>query len=177
MEYKRLFFLLIIVIFVFQSCEKDDICAEGTPTTPRMVIEFYDRQNTTVLKNVANLKVIGMGQENGIVFNPQAQGESRYYVNDNTIKIPLKTFENSTTYRFIINADLPSANEDIFTLNYSRNDIYISKACGFKTLFLLNSENIIPTNPEGDNNLWIESIEIFENNINNEEDIHLKIYF
>ena len=51
--------LLFICLFSisFSSCEKDDICEATTPTTPKLVIEFYDVLNRTVKKNVNNLAV------------------------------------------------------------------------------------------------------------------------
>ena len=49
--------LLLGLTFSLSSCEKDDICAESTPTTPKVVIEFYDAANPTTAKNVSNLVV------------------------------------------------------------------------------------------------------------------------
>ena len=37
--------LSLIGIITLQNCERDDICAEGTTTTPRLLIEFYDASN------------------------------------------------------------------------------------------------------------------------------------
>ena len=84
---KKIVSLILLVFFTFSSCEKDDICDANTSTTPRLVIQFYDFSNPTVLKNVTDLKVIGEGMTEGIVFNG----------NGNTVSIPLKTNENSTT--------------------------------------------------------------------------------
>jgi len=42
--------LALLLAVSFWNCEKDDICAETTPTTPKLVIEFYDNANPTVLK-------------------------------------------------------------------------------------------------------------------------------
>jgi hypothetical protein len=39
---KIVFITLSLLLAVsFWNCEKDDICAEGTPVTPRVIIEFY----------------------------------------------------------------------------------------------------------------------------------------
>ena len=46
------FFILFIAISLI-NCERDDICAETTSTTPRLLIEFYDALSTDDLKNVA----------------------------------------------------------------------------------------------------------------------------
>jgi len=48
---KKIFLLLFV--FSLLGCEKDDICESTTPTTPRLVIEFYDfNASTATLKNV-----------------------------------------------------------------------------------------------------------------------------
>ena len=61
--------LSLLLALSFWNCEKDDICPEGTPATPRLIIEFYDAANPTVLKNVTNLRVQGLGAVNPLVFN------------------------------------------------------------------------------------------------------------
>ena len=67
---KIVFITLSLFLAVsFWNCEKDDICAEGTPVTPRLIIEFYDATNPTVLKNVTNLRVEEFGTDVGVVFN------------------------------------------------------------------------------------------------------------
>lgn len=164
----KIFFLLLITCF-FSSCEKDDICAEGTPTTPRLIIEFYSSENSTVRKLVANLKVQGEGASTTLDFNQV-----------DTIELPLKTNENFTNYSMNINStsSTVSNNTDLIRFNYSVNDIYVSRACGFKSFFNLNLANgVVRTNPEGDSDFWIENIEIVKSNVETEEDVHIKMYF
>jgi len=168
---KKLFKITLLLIFTssFSSCEKDDICAEETPTTPRLIIEFYDSINTSVLKNVANLKATGNGASTSLEFNGV-----------NTIRLPLKTNENFTQYTLEINSTSITAtkNTDLIKFNYTTNDIYISRACGFKSQFDLNLLNAtIKTNPVGDVVYWIKNIEIIKNKIETEDDIHIKMYF
>lgn len=172
----------LVVAFIlahsFWSCEKDDICADGTPTTSSVVIEFYDIDNPTVLKNVTNLKVIALGMTEGIVFNPSAQNDAQYLTNGNKIKVPLRTTQDNTTYRFILNANStnPSQiNEDTLSFSYSRTDEYVSRACGYKTVFQLDADN--PVLSTTDTNPWIGSRIIQQSNIQNENATHLKIYF
>jgi hypothetical protein len=43
--------VLFLFTVCFSSCEKDDICDANTPTTPQLVIEFYDAVNTTLPMN------------------------------------------------------------------------------------------------------------------------------
>jgi hypothetical protein len=166
---KKVLTLLLIAIFSFSGCEKDDICDANTSTTPRLVIQFYDFSNSTVLKNVTNLKVIGEGMTEGIVFNG----------NGNTVSIPLKTTENSTSYSFILNSGTVSlSNEDKIKFDYTRENIFVSRACGFKTIFTLDPINPY-THTDGilADGIWIKNISVEKSNIVNENETHVKIYF
>jgi hypothetical protein len=171
--------LILLVIITTFSCEKDDICSATTSTTPRLVIQFYDINNPSVLKNASNLKIIGEGMSEGIVFNSSATGESRFLTNTNTVSIPLKTTENSTTYQFILNSTSATfKNEDVIRFDYSRENLYVSRACGFKTLFDLDS--IYPythTDSTLSDGLWIKAITVEKKSIDNENETHVKIYF
>ena len=165
---KKLLSIVVLCLFLY-GCEKDDICTPETPTTPRLIIEFYSIVNTSVPKEVANLEVKGEGASSVINFNLVSK-----------IELPLKTNEDVTNYNFTINStsETPVFNVDKIEINYTRKDIYISRACGFKTYFSLNLLNpIIQTNPADDSVLWIKNIEIIKNNIENEEDVHVKMYF
>jgi hypothetical protein len=166
---KKVLTLLLITMFSFSGCEKDDICDANTSATPRLVIQFYDFSNPTVLKNVTDLKVIGEGMTEGIVFNG----------NGNTVSIPLKTNENSTTYRFILNSGSASfSSEDEIKFDYSRENIYVSRACGFKTIFTFDSSiPIIHTSVPSTKSKWMQNISVEKSNIVNENETHVKIYF
>ena len=160
-------FLFILLLVSFSSCEKDDICAKGTPVTPRIIIEFYDAVQPTVVKNVIQLGVIEPNLTTGLAFT----GVSK-------IQVPLKTNQNSTILRFIQNgSDTNASNDniDILTFNYQRVDEYVSRACGFKTLFYLNETN--PITLTADSNNWIQNIQVQQINIENENEVHVKIYF
>ncbi|WP_396161365.1 DUF6452 family protein [Flavobacterium sp.] len=160
-------FLFILLLVSFSSCEKDDICAKGTPVTPRIIIEFYDAAQPTVVKNVIQLGVIEPNLTSGLAFT----GVSK-------IQVPLKTNQNSTILRFIQNgSDTNASNDniDILTFNYQRVDEYVSRACGFKTLFYLNETN--PITLTADSNNWIQNIQVQQINIENENEVHVKIYF
>lgn len=177
---KKIFTLLLIATFSFSSCEKDDICDANTPTTPRLVIEFYDITNPSVLKNVTNLKVIGEGMTEGIVFNPSATGDSQYLVNGSSISIPLKTDADTTTYSFILNSGNPNPiliDTDKVTFNYTRNDVFVSRACGFKTLFVFDPTNATVHTAEPNTKLKWMYISVEKSNIANENETHIKVFF
>ena len=178
---KKILTLILIATFSFSSCEKDDICDANTPTTPRLVMEFYDSNNSSILKNVTNLKVIGEGMTEGIVLNPNATGESQYLSNDSKISIPLKTDQDATKFRFILNSGNPNPaliDIDEVNFNYTRNNIFVSRACGFKTLFTLN-----PLNPYTQTTIpatklkWMQFISVEKSNIDNENETHIKVFF
>lgn len=163
----RKIILLALIGFFFSSCEKDDICDIETPTTPKVVIEFYDIANPTVLKNVVNLGVFNTDYTIGFGFT-----------NVSTGKIPLKTFQDSSVFYFIQNgtdADTTNDNLDEVTLNYTRRTEYVSRACGYKTLYTLNTTN--PVIVTSDLNNWIQNVIVSQPNIENENETHVKIYF
>lgn len=180
---KRYLVTICIVVFAitFWNCEKDDICAEGTITTPRLVIEFYDAASPTTLKNVTNLRVEESGTGIGVVFNTSLaiDNEARYLTNDNTIEIPLKTFTDQSQFDFKFDyGNTTNENNDVITFNYTREDIYISRACGYKTNFTLDTTNGIQVTNDGSN--WISSTvqpTIEQATITNENEVHVKIYF
>jgi hypothetical protein len=178
---KKILMLLLIATFAFSSCEKDDICDANTPTTPRLVIAFYDINNPAVLKNVTNLKVIGDGMTEGIVFNSSATDDSKYLTNESTISIPLKTDVNITKYRFILNsgnANPTLTDIDEVSFNYTREDVFVSRACGFKVLFTFNPTNpILHTSVPVTKEKWMQAISVEKSNIANENETHIKVFF
>jgi hypothetical protein len=177
---KKILFIILAITFAFSGCEKDDICDANTPTTPRLVISFFDVSNPSTPKNVRNLKVIGQDMTAGIIFNPNAPGDLKYVTNGNTISIPLKTDAESTTYRFILNyGDTNPAliNEDIVKFDYKHQNVFVSRACGYKTTFTLNSIPFIHTDPPTSDGKWMQVIEVQDPNIELENETHIKIFF
>ncbi|WP_412463923.1 DUF6452 family protein [Flavobacterium mekongense] len=163
---KRIIMLLCLVM-AFSGCEKDDICVDET--TPQLVLEFYDISNPTVLKNVVNLKVTGDGMTDALnTFN----GVS-------TISLPLKTNEDATKYHLLLNSNSSTAsNEDVLEFNYTRENVYVSRACGYKTVFELNNANgLVLTDAITPDGLWMQDTNLQTNSIITENEVHLKIYF
>ncbi|PTX62620.1 hypothetical protein C8N46_10215 [Kordia periserrulae] len=181
--------MLMTLIFLSFSCEKDDICVEGTITTPLLVIEFFDAEvfNATgedVLKNTSDLWVEAVDPNteviNGVeVIVDPIQGTPQAV---NTVSIPLRTMEDVTEYRFIKDYALDDdgiqlGNEDIITFNYSREEIFLSRACGYVTNFELSGFDGADVTFDGDN--WIDpslGIRIAETIVQNETVTHVKIY-
>ncbi len=159
---------IVLFAFTFSSCEKDDICGDGEAITPFMVIEFYDAINTTTLKNVTNL---GVGEP---TFNTRFS-----FTGISKIEVPLRTNATTTTLNFIENGgdttDTSDDNPDAITFNYATSNVYISRACGYKTIFQLDPTNPIVLSPDAAN--WIQNIVVSQPNIENENEVHVKIYF
>jgi hypothetical protein len=172
---KKTFLLLLILAFTFSGCEKDDICDANTITTPRLVISFYDVTNSSVPKNVTRLKIVGEGMTKAISF----KGDT--LINGNTVSIPLKTDADSSTFRFILNSGNSNpalVNEDVLKFNYARENIFVSRACGFKTTYTLDpitpythSDAAVPDQK------WIQYIAVKNSTIDNENETHLEIFF
>jgi hypothetical protein len=178
---KKIVSLLLIVLLTSSSCEKDDICDANTPTTPRLVIEFYNITNPSVLKNVTNLKVIGKDMTEGIVFNSSATDDSKYLTNGSKISIPLKTDANTTKYSFILNSGNSNPtliDIDEVTFNYTTEDVFVSRACGFKTLFTFAASNpFVHTAVPSTKLKWMQAISVEKSNIDNENETHIKVFF
>jgi Family of unknown function (DUF6452) len=173
LKFMKKIFLLLFIGFAFSGCEKDDICDPNTPTTPRLILEFYDDANPTVLKNVVNLKITSVNELNVEV------GDTLLFNGVSKVQLPLKTAEDLTKYTFTLNSlDAANDNIDFFEVNYTREDVYVSRACGYKTIFnLIDTNPILYTEPSTPDGLWIKGINIETNAIENENETHVKIYF
>ncbi|WP_445733704.1 DUF6452 family protein [Mariniflexile sp.] len=179
MKKSSLLFILftIIGIGISISCESDDICPESTPTTPSLIIEAYDAENPTNSKAITKLVIGGIGNDktltNGIISATK-------------IVLPLKTDANTTQFAFIKDAfindngtpddtsdDYYDGNTDKITINYSREEIYVSRACGYKTIYRNVTFTIVP-----DTDNWIKSRQSLNDNqsVEDESETHYNIF-
>lgn len=174
---KFLNILIVVIAFSFSACEKDDICASTTPTTPRLIIDFYNREVNTALKSVTRLTAKAVGETNPIIFNENGTEITKYHVTGTRLSLPLRLNEDTTTYELTQYSDDPLLNNtDIITINYATRQIYVSRACGYKINFRLNDERPIER-PLGDMNQWISNVVVETTNIETENETHVKIYF
>ena len=159
--FKRILFYSLLIIFIF-NCEKDDICLEGTPGTPRIIIRFFDQNEKIIPKPLSNVKIKALSKdEDYLVFSGDSLG------------IPLKLISNSTIYTFKY-LDVLDNQEKIDTLkfNYKREDYYVNRACGFLS-------NLIFTTPALeilDKESIFLGFKILNDTIKNENQAHLAIY-
>ncbi len=175
MQMKKIVVFLMLLACAFSSCEKDDICDANTPTTPRLIIEFYDFDNPSVLKNVSNLRVIGQGMTEPLLFGgaPTTSGSK--------IALPLRTVGTTTTFSLTLNSGNSNPaliDEDIIRFDYSTQELFVSRACGYKSNFKLDPTTpFTHTDPIAANQRWIRFISVEKNSITNENETHLKIFF
>lgn len=146
---------LILLIF---SCEKDDFCISN-PVTPSIIFRLYeiDEDGDEELKSVDSLYI-------------WAEGKDSIYINQSTdsITIPLNSLEDKTVYNFAQGTELLST----FTINYTREEEYVSRSCGYRIIFKdVTIENGTNTNT------WITSFTPATlTTINSQESAHVKIY-
>lgn len=172
--------LLALLLFITAnfSCERDDICPASTPTTPNLIIDIYDIDNQESKKNVFGLLVAGVDNDDilpgyGIVSSDQ-------------LILPLNTSTSSTQYRLFQNTtindngtpdnpddDYAEGNEDVITINYSTELVFVSRACGYKTIF-----NNVTLTIEQDGNNWILSKQSINDNqsVEDETTAHFNIF-
>jgi hypothetical protein len=149
---KNLLYLILTLITVI-SCERDDICLDDV--TPNLIIRFYDYENQTELKSISidSIKI------NGFEIIDDYTG-----VSTDSLTVPLNVSEAIT--KFILNED---TTEETITFSYDRFDEFVSRSCGYRTIF----DNLaIQENSQN----WIQQIEIVNSTINNEEKAHVYIY-
>jgi len=158
---------LLIIGYIFwgcitlTSCERDDICAESTPVTPLLVIDFFDIENPTEPKTPTDLIVVESGGANQLAFNTA------------TISIPLRTDTDQTNFLFAINAgNENSENIDGFSVSYVRTEEYISKACGFRVTY----DAIDPNRTAGTDDFWIQDIQVINTSVEDETSAHIQIF-
>lgn len=180
---KKITYIIItlLVALTLQNCERDDICAETTATTPQIVIEFYDASDPEDLKSVPNFTLFG----EGLATNPTVSTDATILFNDiaNAIKLPLKIGAEGdvTTTRFVLEKDTDlrldddaatNSNIDVIEISYTTEFVYVSRACGYKS----NFTNLEVTAEAGVDLAWIDSIEMIETEIKNENTVHVHIF-
>ena len=158
---------LLLITLSFSGCEKDDICTDET--TPRLILEFYDISNPANLKTVLNLKVKGVGQTDDL----------GTYNSVSKVELPLDITQNTTKYSLILNSLGTTPNEDFLQFNYTRQNVFVSRACGYKTIFVLDASpnGAVKTDAAIPGGFWIQDINIQTTNIETENETHIKIYF
>lgn len=169
--YKIILFLLIII--GTWSCERDDICAETTSTTPHLIIRFYDINTPEEFKQARNLSVRAFdadGNELDDIVSNQSTDSivlPLQFQNQGVPTISRFVFEKDTDFRLDTDPATDS-NIDLITVNYTPEFVYVSRACGYKSIFTNVSIDITS---DGDN--WIFGSQILTTTIENENEAHI----
>jgi len=152
----KIFRFVVIFLFLsglFLACRKDDICTEEA--TPKTGLGFYDLANPDTLKSVDLLTVIALPDKDTLIKKKEKS------------KIHLPFNVNADTCSFILVND---TNPDTLTFHYTREDVFVSQACGYRTIFHNLSIDLHP-----DNNLWIQDIIILYPDIITSDSTYVKI--
>lgn len=173
---KKFSLLVILVVLTAISCESDDICAESTVTTPHLIIRFYNVDDQEQTKQVRLLTV------NGLDETGNALGDILTSVSTDSIVLPLQ-FGNEgivskTRFELKKDSDFDNdnnnttfSNTDVIEVSYTPEFIYVSRACGYKSIFN-NTQNTLILDTDN----WIASYEIINPTIENENAAHIILY-
>lgn len=169
MKINKNYIILFSLLTIFLSCEKDNICIEDI--TPYLIIRFYDNDSPQFTKEVINIKV----ELDGIEGN--YEDETTITQLTDSIAIPIQVTQDLTRFKLTVSKfdedEILVENEDDFEIYYDRENIYVSRSCGYKTVYQDVSFIL-----EEDNDNWIKEIETTESplNIIDENSAHVKIY-
>ena len=151
---KHLPFLVLTLFFL--SCEKDDICIEGSENTNRITIGFINNES----KNLTGINLSFIkGINNDSVLSESFSGDE--------LKLPLMVNSNETKYILELNKI-----KDTLIIYHQTSHIYLNRSCGFKSNFLIKSDTEI-LKESG----WIREISIVQDSIFNEEKTNIFIYY
>jgi hypothetical protein len=158
--------ILLFGFFAFSSCEKDDICVDGD--TPLLILRFYNAADSTALKSVTGLRIIGIGNGEPVdTFTDRSSTDS--------VAVPLRINEISTQFQIILNSDgdddAETGNIDTLQFNYETNEVFISRACGFVANYEIETDSLTLYT---DN--WIQEIEITNPSVTSQDSAHVKIF-
>ena len=146
----------MLTFSVLISCEKDDICIEGSENTNRVTIGFIDNES----KNPTGINLSFIkGVNNDSIISEEFSGAE--------LKLPLMVNSNQTKY-------ILEQNEvrDTLIIFHQTNHLYLNRSCGFKSNFLIKSDTEI-IKESG----WIREISIVQDSIFNEEKTNIFIHY
>jgi len=149
---KKVIFFLVSLVLLATSCEKDDFCID--PITPNLILRFYDIDNLTSVQSVSDLSIWPEGVQDTIVLNGTLD----------SIAVPLDVNNPETIYNFRRGTDV-----DQITIQYTVDEIFVTRSCGFKANFLDLNGTLETTS-------WIQAIDIISTSIEDESSAHIQIF-
>ena len=158
---KKNILLLLICFATLFSCEKDDFCVQN-PVTPSLILRFYDKDDTSLKKNVQRFSMIAQGKTDSLFVGQTTD----------SIAIPLNSLALETIYTLKMNnVDGNTANNQLATLTikYNPEDEYVSRSCGYRVIF--KDINLEYTS-------WIDNLSTSTiTNINDQIKAHVQVYY
>ena len=159
--------LVFVALLSVTGCERDEICLEEI--SPKLIIRFYDDKNPALPKQVINLQV-------------HIEGIDGEYTNEtiktltDSIALPVLVTANTTRYTLTLLGNEQQGTEDDpdqFEIQYTMEDEFISRSCGYRTLYY----GVEATLQEDGSN-WIKSLVTAKTpqDITDEKTAHVKIY-
>lgn len=169
---KSVLFLLMTMLLSLTACEKNDLCGGVDVDTPQVNITLYNRLNNEERKTAQMINCFALDFVNqDTIPMLQFNGRSQF-------SLPLKVYEEHTVWyvelkEWIGNDTITRAN--ILDFRYETQSDYVSKACGYRTVFQrlrVNSVNdTIQYLPS-----WISTLD-YTNQITSNDTTHVEIYF
>lgn len=156
--------VIIVLVFAFKGCTRDDICPEGTATTPKLIVVFKDASIPANNKKVISLS-IETDYENWVLVLGNTETDS--------INLPLNTNSDTTKYRFIRTTVIDtviSINIDKVMFVHKRQDLYVNRACGFKAIFN-ELDSKLEEEPSDGN--WIKQVITERTTVNDQNEAHI----
>lgn len=164
-------FTLTMSTLVLSGCEKDDICSADEPTTPNLIVEFYDYLDQEIPNN-GIVRAYALGQTDHVI-----QSTS------NKIILPFRLDEQQTTW-VLESVDRTSqeleVKKDTLTFSYRVETFFLNKACGYVSHFFLNQDGSSPLLNGKQNNTkgnWIKQYQTQTNEITDQTQAHFKIFY
>ena len=164
---KRFLAVLLTLCALLGSCERDEICLEDI--TPKLVIRFSDIDEPSEFKPVLRLEVAIEGIEG--VYEDES-----ITLSTDSIAIPLKVTEAKTRYILTLKGNedegIPD-NIDTLDISYTMEDIFVSRSCGYKSVFYGLQSEIIQ-----DDDNWIKDLSTRTDpqDVTTETRYHVKIF-
>jgi hypothetical protein len=147
---------------LFSRCEKDDFCIKD-PVTPMLVLRFYDATDRDKLKDTQRLSIWTEGKDTISDYKS---------VTTDSVAIPLNSTALETIYHLKINTldgNLDSNQATTFTIQYTPEEEFVSRSCGFRVLF-----NDVTFSHD---NTWIQDFTpSTPTTIDNQSAAHVQIY-
>ncbi|TDN81270.1 hypothetical protein DET49_12841 [Salegentibacter sp. 24] len=165
---------VVFLLLVILGCQRDDICPPTTPTTPNLIMRFYDIEERENPATPTNLSIRAIVNDSIKTLYQR--------INEDSIPIPLRTDQNITRYTFTIfdseedeEEEDPEflPNTDTLSFTYGTEEVYVNRACAYKVIY--NSLKV--TIEGGEDGQWIDSYIIEEPDIEDETQKHISVFF